>query len=148
MIRFALDSSILIYAELEPETEKGRRAAAVILLAAQNGVIPVQVFGEFLRFVQRRAPAAFTSACAQVDVCSSLFVTPATSDEILFLAMKIAKAHGLQLWDAVICAAAERAGARVLVTEDLQDGREVGGLRILNPFKPASDAVFAALVLR
>lgn len=148
MIRFALDSSILIYAELEPETEKGRRAAAVILLAAQNGVIPVQVFGEFLRFVQRRAPAAFTSACAQVDVCSSLFVTPATSDEILFLAMKIAKAHGLQLWDALICAAAERAGARVLVTEDLQDGREVGGLRILNPFKPASDAVFAELVLR
>lgn len=148
MIRFALDSSILIYAELEPETEKGRRAAAVILLAAQNGVIPVQVFGEFLRFVQRRAPAAFTSARAQVDVCSSLFVAPATSDEILFLAMKIAKAHGLQFWDAVICAAAERAGARVLVTEDLQDGREVGGLRILNPFKPASDAVFAELVLR
>ena len=148
MIRVALDSNILIYAELEPETEKGERAAEVILLAAQNGVIPLQVFGEFLRFVQRRAPAAFTSACAQVDVCSSLFVTPVTSDEIPFPAMKIAKAHGLQLWDAVICAAAERAGARVLVTEDLQDGREVGGLRILNPFKPASDAVFAELVLR
>ena len=148
MIRVALDSNILIYAELEPETEKGQRAAEVILLAAQNGVIPVQVFGEFLRFVQRRAPAAFTSACAQVDVYSSLFVTPATSDEILSLAMEISKAHGLQMWDAVICAAAERAGARILVTEDLQDGRELGGLRILNPFNPANDAVFAGLVLR
>ena len=44
MIRVALDSNILVYAELEPETEKGQRAAEVILLAAQNGVIPVQVF--------------------------------------------------------------------------------------------------------
>ncbi len=146
MIRIALDSNILIYAEVEPETEKGRRAAEIILLAAQNGVIPVQVFGEFLRFVQRRAPAAFASACAQVDVYSSLFVTPATSDEILSLAMAIAEAHGLQMWDAVICAAAERAGARVLVTEDLQDGRDLGGLRILNPFNPANDAAFAGLV--
>jgi predicted nucleic acid-binding protein len=146
MIRIALDSSILIYAEVEPETEKGRRAAEIILLAAQNGVIPVQVFGEFLRFIQRRAPAAFASACAQVDVYSSLFVTPATSDEILSLAMEIAEAHGLQVWDAVICAAAERAGARVLVTEDLQDGRDLAGLRILNPFNPANDAAFAGLV--
>jgi predicted nucleic acid-binding protein len=146
MIRIALDSNILIYAEVEPETEKGRRAAEIILLAAQNGVIPVQVFGEFLRFIQRRAPAAFASACAQVDVYSSLFVTPATSDEILSLAMEIAEAHGLQVWDAVICAAAERAGARVLVTEDLQDGRDLAGLRILNPFNPANDAAFAGLV--
>ena len=54
MTRVALDSNILIYAELEPESEKGKRATDLILRAAQDGVIPVQVLGEFLRFVQRQ----------------------------------------------------------------------------------------------
>jgi len=54
--RVALDSNILIYAELEPESDKGRMAADVITRVARDGVIPVQVLGEFLRFIQRRAP--------------------------------------------------------------------------------------------
>ena len=57
MTRVALDSNILIYAELEPESEKGTRSAGLILRAARDGVIPAQVLGEYLRFVQRRAPA-------------------------------------------------------------------------------------------
>ena len=61
MTRVALDSNILIYAELEPESAKGQRAADLILRAAHDGVIPVQVLGEFLRFVQRRVPAAFAA---------------------------------------------------------------------------------------
>ena len=33
MTRVALDSNVLIYAELEPESEKGTRSAALILRA-------------------------------------------------------------------------------------------------------------------
>lgn len=39
MTRVALDSNILIYAELEPDSEKGKRATGVILGAARDGVI-------------------------------------------------------------------------------------------------------------
>ena len=41
MTRVALDSNILIYAELEPDSEKGTRSTDLILRAARDGVIPV-----------------------------------------------------------------------------------------------------------
>lgn len=42
--------------------------------------------------------------------------------------------HGIAFWDALIVAAAKRAGCRVLYSENLQDGRSVVGLEIVNPF--------------
>jgi predicted nucleic acid-binding protein len=40
----------------------------------------------------------------------------------------------MSFWDALIVEAASRAGATRLVTEDLQGGRELDGVRIENPF--------------
>jgi predicted nucleic acid-binding protein len=40
----------------------------------------------------------------------------------------------LSFWDALVVVAAARAGAAVLYTEDLNDGQEVLGVRISNPF--------------
>jgi len=68
MTRAALDSNVLIYAEREPESEKGRSAAGPILRAARVGVITEQVLGEYLRFVQRRVPAAFEQAIRQAAI--------------------------------------------------------------------------------
>ncbi len=45
MTRVALDSNILIYAELEPDSEKGTPSTDLILRAARDGAIPVQVLG-------------------------------------------------------------------------------------------------------
>lgn len=134
MTRVALDSNILVYAELEPETAKGRRAADIILAAARDGVIPVQVLEEFLRVIQRRAPSVFAGAVEQTKIYQDAFITPATTEDVLNLAVTFALAHQLPLWGAIICAAAARAGAKVLLTEDLQDGRSLDGLRLLNPF--------------
>jgi predicted nucleic acid-binding protein len=33
-----------------------------------------------------------------------------------------------------VCAASIQAGAKVLLTEDMQDGRTLDGLRLINPF--------------
>jgi predicted nucleic acid-binding protein len=35
-----------------------------------------------------------------------------------------------------MCATAERVGLSYLLTEDLQDGRRLGNLTIVNPFRP------------
>jgi predicted nucleic acid-binding protein len=50
----------------------------------------------------------------------------------------LARAHRLQLWDCVVCAASHEARAQVLLTEDMQDGRILDGLRLMNPFAPAN----------
>ena len=42
--------------------------------------------------------------------------------------------HQLSIWDALIVRAALATGCRVLFTEDLQHGRRLDGLEIVNPF--------------
>ncbi|WP_295390073.1 hypothetical protein [uncultured Thiodictyon sp.] len=44
-------------------------------------------------------------------------------------------AHGFGFWDAMLVAAARAAGVTRLLTEDMQDGRRVGAMRLENPFK-------------
>jgi len=144
--RVALDSNILIYAELELETDKGRRAADMILRVARDGVMPVQVLGEYLRFIQRRAPHAFAGAIKRSELYRATFITPLTTETILETAAASALAHGLQFWDAVVCAAAASAGAGVLLTEDMQDGRVLNGLRLVNPFNPTNVALMDTLL--
>jgi predicted nucleic acid-binding protein len=105
MTRVALDSNVLIYAELEPDSEKGTRAADLILRAARDGVIPVQVLGEYLRFVQRRRPATFAEAIRQASIYRTLFLTPPTMSATIDKASELAHGHRIQLWDGVVCAA-------------------------------------------
>ena len=40
----------------------------------------------------------------------------------------------VHFWDAMIVAAAEQSGARLLVSEDLQDGQSFGSVTVVNPF--------------
>jgi predicted nucleic acid-binding protein len=53
--------------------------------------------------------------------------------EIAFRATETRARHGFSFWDALVGAANE-AGAATLYTKDLQDGRDVEGGRIVNPF--------------
>ena len=146
MTRIAVDSNILIYAELEPESEKGTRCADLILRVARDGVIPAQVLGEYLRFVQRRMPEAFEQAIRQASIYQAAFLTPPTTDVTINKASELARAHGMQLWDCVVCAASIDAGAKFLMTEDMQDGRIIDGLRLINPFVAANATTIEALL--
>jgi predicted nucleic acid-binding protein len=53
---------------------------------------------------------------------------------LILTASQLEERHKLSFWDALVIEAARVAGALRLVTEDLQDGRRIGGVRIENPF--------------
>lgn len=146
MTRVALDSNILAYAELEPESEKGSRSIELILRSARDGVIAAQVLGEFLRVVQRRLPVVFDDAIRRVALYEAAFVTPPTTIEVIDTACALARAHRMQLWDCVVCVASAHAGAKALLTEDMQDGRILDGLRLINPFAPGNTEAIEALL--
>jgi hypothetical protein len=63
-------------------------------------------------------------------------VQAAAEDDIVG-ALEFVRDHKLAFWDALMCATAIRAGVRYLLTEDLQDGRLLGGMTIVNPFAPS-----------
>jgi len=65
---------------------------------------------------------------------------------IINKASELARAHRMQLWDCVVCAAATQAGAKALLTEDMQDGRIIESLRLINPFAPANAEAIETLL--
>lgn len=50
-------------------------------------------------------------------------------------AIRLARGNRLALWDAQLIVAARIAGCDELLTEDLNDGQEIEGIRIRNPFR-------------
>ena len=57
-----------------------------------------------------------------------------TTHALLLAALDEQARWRISLWDALILAAARTAGAAELVTEDLNDGQDYGGVRVWNPF--------------
>jgi len=58
----------------------------------------------------------------------------------VFVASELEERHQLSFWDALVIVSAQRSGARTLLSEDLQDGRRIGELLIINPFAPSQRA--------
>jgi predicted nucleic acid-binding protein len=54
------------------------------------------------------------------------------------LRTRFARNHGLAFYDALIVATAIEAGCDTLYTEDMQHGRAIGGLAIVNPFRESA----------
>jgi predicted nucleic acid-binding protein len=48
----------------------------------------------------------------------------------------ICERYGYSFWDSMIVEAAIKGGAKVLISEDLQDGQVISGVTIRNPFTP------------
>jgi len=91
-------------------------------------------------------PAAFEGAIRQVSIYQAAFLTPPTTSAIVDKAAELARAHRMQLWDGVVCAASAQAGAKALLTEDMQDGRILDGLRLINPFVASNAEAIEALL--
>lgn len=49
-------------------------------------------------------------------------------------AIELAEEARLSFWDSLVVVAAAKGGATLLYTEDLNDGQEILGVRICNPF--------------
>jgi predicted nucleic acid-binding protein len=140
-VRASLDSNVLIYAELEPETEKGGHAQRIIAAAAPGGILAAQALLEFLAVVRRRRPDSLPSAMAKVEVWSSVFEIAPTTMIVARAAARLVRDHHLQVWDAVILCAARAVGAGLVLSEDMQDGLRLDGARIANPFNLTPEAL-------
>lgn len=148
MTRVAFDTNVLVYAELEPGTDKGDLAGLLIERAAiHQSVIPAQVLGEFLAVIRRKRREQFPGACELVIELTSLFKIGETDAAAMRSATELAQRHRLQFWDAVICAAAMQAGATHLLTEDMHDGLMLEGLKLFDPFNPANRTELDRLLL-
>lgn len=132
------DTNLLVYAYDRSEPAKQERALAVLdrLAINQAGVISVQVLAEFYVSITRRLAAPLEPGEASVRVNNYLrsWAVLDLTGMIVLEAVRGAREHQMNYWDAQIWAAAKLSQTPVVFSEDFVDGRIVEGIRFVNPF--------------
>lgn len=136
----AFDTNILAYAAGVVQSPADRRkvgiADALLTEALLNEVVvlPVQVCLELHNLLVRKARWGRDSAAAQVREYMDGLEIVASDPALLAVAFDLADRHQFQTYDAAILAAAAQAGCDTLYSEDMQNGFEWNGVRIVDPF--------------
>jgi predicted nucleic acid-binding protein len=139
--RTFVDTNVLAYAHDRSEPLKRPVAQALLeeLWAGRTGALSTQILQEFYVVATRKFDPPLTHRAAREIVSLYGSWTLVEIDLPLILtASQLEEQHRLSFWDALVVEAARRSGSTRLVTEDLQDGRSIGGVRIEDPFRVAS----------
>jgi len=133
--RFFIDSNVLVYANDRSSPAKRSRARKLVAdaLASRRGCLSTQVLQEFFVIVTRKARVPAPNARAQVTLLSELD-TVVVDAALVLSAIDLHIIHQISFWDALIVKSAAAAGCSRLVTEDLNHGQVIDGVRIENPF--------------
>ena len=136
--RFTLDTNILVYALDGTAGIRHPLAQQIIQRAAHfDCFLTLQAVSEFYAVVTRKRLVNPQDAVAQAVDWLELFPCVATSATAVRAALADAAAGRASYWDALLAATAGEAGCLLMLTEDLGDGTELGGVRIHNPFGAA-----------
>lgn len=131
-----IDTNVLIYAHDADQTEKHPIARMLVteLFKTRRGVLSPQVLQEFYVNVTRKIAKPLAKRAAREIVEDfRVWCMDTTAAEVV-TAFRIEDEARISFWDALICASALKAGADVILSEDLNSGQKVAGIRIENPF--------------
>ena len=130
------DTNILVYAVDGKDARKQKIALALLshsMDVNHDGAISVQVLSEFANILLGK----FSLSPERTETFASLFYpllrTEVTADMVRS-AMFIKREYGIQFYDALIVATAEKLGCHEIVSEDFNPGQIYHGMVAINPF--------------
>jgi predicted nucleic acid-binding protein len=132
--RLFVDTNVLVYAFDRDEPAKRKRSLA-ILAGDDDLVLSTQILQEFYVTVTRKLKRSLSEVDAESavrDLAQLEVITVDTS--IVLQAITTSRAHVLSFWDSLVVCSASASGCVRLLSEDLQHGRDIAGLRIENPY--------------
>lgn len=134
-MRSFIDTNVLVYADSADAGDKQGVASALIAQCLRDGtgVISTQVLHEFVNAAVRKLSLPLDLVRARVRLYGR-FETVNASPAAVLDALDLHALYGVSVWDALILQAARQSGCEQVLTEDLQAGAVIGGLRIVNPF--------------
>ena len=115
---------------------------------AGDCILSLQSLAEFFYAVSRKGLMTPDAAAGLIDDWRAVFPVCSASGDDLAEAITVVRRHRLSFWDAMLWATAWEAGCKMLLSEDFQDGREIGGVRFVNPFLAANDDLLALILPR
>jgi predicted nucleic acid-binding protein len=137
-VSHCLDTNVLLYAFSTAPRDAARARTARDWIRREDWGVTVQVLQEF--YVNAvRGPNALShdDALALIEEIASSRPVVAIDVPLMRHALQLKTRYRISYWDAAVVAGARRLGASVLVSEDLADGQNYGGVRVLNPFGSA-----------
>jgi predicted nucleic acid-binding protein len=136
-----VDTNLLIYS-LDPQDAERRQVAGDLLtrLASSDTlVLSPQSLNECYRALTERRGLLPREAARAYVIYLNRFCTAPYDFDVTQHAWRIQDQHGFSWWDCVLLASAYFAGCGVFFSEDLQHGRRVDHLTIMNPFRMRRD---------
>ena len=136
--KFFIDTNVFVYAFDSADPAKQQVAWELIETIGSKGdcVISTQVLQEFYVVVARKLKKPLdekTAADATEKLCA--FPVVQVDKHMVLSAIRKSIENKLSLWDSLIVEAALSSDCDTLLTEDLQDGFQLGDLCIRNPFE-------------
>jgi predicted nucleic acid-binding protein len=145
--RFTIDSNLLVYASDLEAGDKHEAARDLVFRATSvDCTLTLQALAEFFHVVTRKFGVSARVAAEIVNGWRDIFPVCFADDAVLVDAMDAVDGHNLSFWDAMLWATARRAGCRAVLSEDFQDGRELGGVVFINPLAATPSPMLEELI--
>ena len=130
-----IDTNVLVYTQNDKQREKQLicRKTLSFLIEKNLLVISTQVMQEYYNVATQkmRLEKLYVKRTIEMfDVYETITIKPS----IIFQAIDIHILHQLSFWDSLIISAAKSADCTMILTEDMNDGQVIEGVKIQNPF--------------
>jgi predicted nucleic acid-binding protein len=146
-LRLAFDTNILVHGVDRSEGDRHLTASLLIERAVRKrrGVLILQTLAEFYSVTTGKLKGRPEDMLRFLDRLRAVLAVHA-ADERDFDRATRGDRHGLSFWDALLWATADRIGVRYLLSEDYQDGRTLGGVTFVDPFKDENQRLMAEIL--
>ena len=130
-----IDTNILIYTQNDKEKKKQLTCRNVLsnIIQKNHLVISTQVMQEYYNVATLKLGLEklyVKRTIEMFDVYEIVVIQPS----IIYRAIDIQILNQLSFWDSLIISAAISANCSMVLTEDMNDGQVIEGVKILNPF--------------
>jgi predicted nucleic acid-binding protein len=139
-----VDTNVLVYAADESDPRKRIRAREWLdALASRDGlVLSPQSINEFYHVSRRRFPSVGRSDIMRACERFLVWCTAALDVHTIRKAWLLEEATGYQWFDCLLLSSAINAGCGFFLSEDLQHGRLIDDLTVIDPFRLSPSEVF------
>ncbi len=128
-----LDSNVLLYAASERSLDPRRYDIAQELVLGRLFGVSGQSLAEFANVARRKSINNDAIIDYWLNFLGTLPFLPVDQDYVI-AGLRLARRYQLKYYDAALLAAAERLGAPIFYTEDLNHNQVYGSVRAVNPF--------------
>lgn len=135
MAKIFIDTNILIYTVDKKDQEKFElsRKMVKVISSDHSPVISTQVLQEFYNASTSKLKLEKIFIKNLVHSYQNMEIVT-VNPQIIEQAIDISIIFQLSFWDSLIVAAAEQAKCVYLISEDLNSGQTIRGIKIVNPF--------------